>query len=181
MDEMEFDRTRKAIGLEKLDNQSRRDMLGKFTSAGGEVKKERSLHEETGPQAGSGSGAMLPSQLAREQIRLEAERRAKMRVRLVEEDRRAGSFLARFFLKLRCRLQGLSPFGAAEVLPGFMSRLNLNLKRALMECHILGRELFSMEGSVANQILKELDQKHPLYAELISRAALMYGTSVRCT
>ncbi len=184
MDEMEFDRTRKAIGADGLDANSRRDMMDRLKKAGGEVRSERALRQETpaqpggrGRPAGGGPGTdkKMPSDLARERLRQESEARAQARRSLLDAEKEATSFMARFSIKLRCRLGGLTPFGRDVVYPRFMSRLNLDAKRAVMECNILARDLFSSNAETGRAIIKELDKKQPLYVELIERGAELYN------
>lgn len=196
MDEFEFDRTRKAIKTGDMSDGDRRDMLNKFTGAGGSVQKERSLKKEEpstsrggrggGGAGGSGGGGRggrggglddgpkLPSQIARDQARAEGERAARLRKMREDEEAAASNFFARFSIKLGCRLGGLTPYGQDMVNPGFMSRVNLEAKRALMECSIMGNDLFMSNPKTAKIIVKELDEKNPLYVELIERAAQMY-------
>lgn len=180
MDEMEFDRTRKAIRAENLDLNSRRDMLKRLKDAGGEVKQERALggEPEAGGRGGAGRGTSdrkMPSDLAREKLRLEGEARAKARRSLQEAEREATSFFARFSIKLKCRMAGITPFGRAVVYPRFMSRLNLDAKRAVMECNILARDLFATNAEIGRALIKELDKRQPLYVELIERASELYN------
>lgn len=181
---MEFDRTRKAIGSEKLDEKARQEALNKLKEAGGQVlresaKKQPPAHGQRPRQENelprrSGDDIPLPSQLAREKQREENERLQSMR-RAAEEERRAAvSFLARFGIKFRCRMAGLTPFGEDMVKPMFFSRINLDAKRALMECNILGNELLLSNPALADEIIAELDKRNPIYVELIDRAAKLY-------
>ncbi len=182
---MEFDKTRKAIRSEDLDNESRRDMMNKFTSAGGQVLNEKALRKEepsgggrggSGGRRGVGVGEepKMPSQIAREKARAEGEKQAAMRKQMADMEKDATSFFARVGLKLRCRQAGLTPFGANLVMPRFMSKLNLDTKRAIMECNIMGNDLFMTNSATARAIISELDKKSPLYVELIERATDIY-------
>ena len=185
MDEMEFDKTRKAIDAKNLDKGSRRDMLDKFTSAGGKVLNEHAVNKPA-PDEGKGRGGRraggdggvdvkMPSELARERNRAENEKRAKMAKLLLEAEKEATSFMSRFSIKLKCRLAGLTPFGADMVTPRFMSKLNLDCKRAIMECNILANDLFSNNPKVARTLVRELDKRQPLYVEMLERASKLYS------
>ncbi len=190
---MEFDRTRKAIGAEQLGSKDRKELMQKLAGAGGEVLSERALQKQreaaAGGASGSGSGrgggagagggrggvdVRLPSQLARERMLEEGERAAQIRRLREQEEKAATSFFARLGLKIRCKMRGLAPYGADMVMPRFLSRLNLDAKRAIMECQILGNDLFLSNRKTAVTIVKELDQKNPLLAELLQRAADLY-------
>ena len=184
MDEMEFDRTRKAIRSDNLDQAARRSMIDRLKEAGGEVKNERALRPDPPPgsggrgRPGAGGGGpdrKMPSDLARERLRQESETRAQARRSMMEAEQEATSFMARIGIKIRCRLSGLTPFGRSLVYPRFMSRLNLDAKRAVMECNILAKDLFASNAEIGRTIIKELDKKQPLYVELIERAADLYN------
>ena len=189
MDKMEFDKTRKAINVEKLKETDRREMLDKFHEAGGKVLNEKSLakppavSDESGQkkssQGGTGSSdTKLPSELAREKHRKEAEIIARARIDKERQGIEARSFGARFMIKLKCRLKGLTPFASDMVTPRFMSVINLDLKRAVMECHILANDLFGNDPKTAARILQALDEKHPLMAELLDRASDLYDRNL---
>lgn len=186
MDKMEFDRTRKAIKADKLKDKDRREMLEKLSDAGGQVMKERAVHPVTGePEKGEKGRsekkyempgeARLPSEIARERSREEQDRQAMIRKYREQMEREASSFTARLIVKLKCALKGIAPFGRNVVRPEFMSLLNLDLKRAVMECHIMGNDLLASDPNIAKKIVKELDQRQPIYAELIERASTLYN------
>lgn len=180
---MEFDRTRKAIKAGELGQSDRKDLMSKLQGAGGQVLSEKALREQAAAKAkadqgkgkGTGGGdAKTPSQLAKEKGRIEAERQALLRKHRAAMEADATSFFARLSIKLSCKLKGLTPFRQNYVLPGFMSKLNLDLKRALMECNILGNELLANNKELARAIVKELDHKNPLYVEIIEKATKLY-------
>jgi len=191
MDEMEFDRTRKSIGANDLDQDARKSMLNKFTGAGGKVLSEKALRQQEeqrrraaagggqgaagkGGGAAGGSDVKLPSELAREKNRADADRLAQLRKLREAEEREATGFMARLSIKFRCALSGLTPFGSSMVKPGFLSRLNLEGKRALMECSIMSNDIFMSNPQTARVLIKELDEKNPLLVELIERAGALY-------
>ncbi|MCE9597778.1 MAG: hypothetical protein K8S54_07410 [Spirochaetia bacterium] len=187
MDEMQFDRTRRAIGTDKLDEKDRQQLMQKFTSKGGQVVDERSVKKDQGKGSGGKGapaeadrkirqiqGARLPSQLARDQKFSEADQAQKIRRIRQEEEREASSFFARFFVKLTGKMKGVAPFGNDRALPEFLSRLNLDARRAVMECNILSMDLFTTNPEIGRQVLKELDAKNPLYVEILDRAGKLY-------
>lgn len=184
MDEMEFDKTRKAIRADALQSDARKEMMDKLSSAGGKVLNEKSVQKPDPEKGSGGSGGKggggrgvdvkLPSEIAREQRRLEMERLGNQKRARESEEREATSFVARFLIKLKCRLAGITFFGQDMVTPRFMSQLNLDAKRALMEAHILGNDLFMSNPEVARNIIKELDRVNPLYVESIERATALY-------
>ena len=181
MDEMEFDRTRKAIGAQNLGSQDRKKMLDQLKGSGGQVLGERAVKKEEperersqGRSGGSGEGSRLPSEIARENRRKEMEAQARLRKELESEEKAATSFFARMGIKLRCMFMGLTPYGQDMVKPSFFSLINLEGKRALMECNILGNELLFSEPAVSKEVRKDLSRSGPLYVEVLERASKLY-------
>jgi len=181
MDQMEFDRTRKAIDVKRLKEDDRKEMLQKLHEAGGEILPERSVNQESGnPEKDESRGVKsrdsvkLPSELAREQNRLEQERKALRRKIIQDLENSASSAMSRFFIRLKCKLKGIASFNGHSVNTGFMSKLNLDLKQAVMECHIIGNDLFASNPEITKEIIKQLDQQFPIYAELIERGTALY-------
>lgn len=183
MDEMEFDRTRKAIGSDALEEEERKRLLGAFTARGGKVLDEKALKKQQAEERRSGkmpsgegrtsvSGTKLPSELHREQRARELERQALERKRKEAMLREASGFFARLGIKFRCSIAGLTPFGSATVQPSALSFFSLELRKALIECNIIGNELLVNDADLARSLKKEL--KNPFYIELINRARLLY-------
>jgi hypothetical protein len=184
MDEMEFDRTRKAIGSDALDEEERKRLLNTFTSGGGKILNEKAVKRQQ-PEArrsdkaapsqvksASVSEVKLPSELRKEQRARELERQELERRRKDAMRREASSFLARLSIKLRCAIAGLTPFGSSMVQPSAMSFFSLEMRRALIECNILGNELLVNDPELARNIKQEL--KNPFYVDLINRVRLLY-------
>ncbi|MCB1168958.1 MAG: hypothetical protein KDK25_01420 [Leptospiraceae bacterium] len=182
MDEMEFDRTRKAIGAQNLGDQDRKKLLDTFKGSGGQVLGEKALQKEEARRersrgnsgGGGGEGARLPSEVARENRRKELEAQARLKKELESEEKAATSFFARMGIKFRCMLMGLTPYGQDMVKPSFFSLINLEGKRALMECNILGNELLFSDPAVAREVRKELARSGNVYLEVMERAAKLY-------
>lgn len=186
MDEMEFDQTRKAIRIKGLDAGDRKKMLEKFTSAGGRILKEKSLPQEgTDEKSGrkrekksykyDSPEIKLPSQLDRERMRAESERLAALRSERYLTEREATGLLSRLIIKIKCRFAGIASFSQNMVMTSFMSRLNLELKRAVMECNLLGNDLFLNNPATGKKICAALDSIQPIFIELIGRAARLYN------
>ncbi|MBR32653.1 MAG: hypothetical protein CMN77_15220 [Spirochaetaceae bacterium] len=182
MDEMEFDRTRKAIGAQNLGAQDRKKMLDQLKGSGGQVLGERAVRKEEPERersrgrssGGSGEGTRMPSEIARENRKKELEAQARLRKELEAEEKAASGFFARVGIKMRCMFMGLTPYGQDMVKPSFFSLINLEGKRALMECNILGNELLFSEPAVSKEVRKELSRSGPLYVEVLERASKLY-------
>lgn len=177
---MEFDRTRRAIGSEQIQEEDRRRLLDTFTQAGGRVLDEKALRRQqeearrkaTGEKGRTGDAIKLPSEIKREQKQREMERMALDRRHRDILMREASGFIARFSVKLRCYMAGLTPFARGMVLPSALSFFSLDFRRALIECNIIGNELLMNEPEVARAVRKEL--KNPLLVEIINRARQLY-------
>ena len=182
MDEMEFDRTRKAIGAQNMGAQDRKKMLDQFKGSGGQVLGERALKKEEPERdrsrgrssGGGGDGTRMPSEIARENRKKELEAQARLRKELEAEEKAASGFFARMGIKMRCMFMGLTPYGQDMVKPSFFSLINLEGKRALMECNILGNELLFTEPAVSKEVRKELSRSGPIYVEILERASKLY-------
>ncbi len=179
---MEFDRTRKAIGAQNLGAQDRKKMLDQLKGSGGQVLGERAVRKEEPERersrgrssGGSGEGTRMPSEIARENRKKELEAQARLRKELEAEEKAASGFFARVGIKMRCMFMGLTPYGQDMVKPSFFSLINLEGKRALMECNILGNELLFSEPAVSKEVRKELSRSGPLYVEVLERASKLY-------
>lgn len=193
----EFDQTRAAIGANELDNAERKEMLERFKSAGGQVLREKSLAEKqedarraaearSGGAGGAasrpaGGGAALPevklpSELRREQARDEADRAQRARAEYEKALKKLKGPGARFMVKLRCFLAGITPFAGNVIKPGFVQFLNLELKQALIEFNLIGNDLFLQRPSIGKKIMHNLDAKNPLLMETLEYAHHMYNS-----
>ena len=179
---MEFDRTRKAIGAQNLGDKDRKKMLDQLRGSGGQILNERSIKQpdderpsrKRGGGGAGGDGPRLPSDVARENRRKELEAQNRLKKELEAEEKAATGFFARMGIKFRCMLMGLTPYGQDMVKPSFFSLLNLEGKRALMECNILGSELLFSDPAVAREVRKSLGRSGQLYIELLERASKLY-------
>ncbi len=192
----EFDDTRAAIGANELDMAERKEMLERFKSAGGQVLREKSLAEKeaearraaearSGGAGGvssrtAGGGSLpevkLPSELRREQAREEAERAQRARAEYEKALKKLKGPGARFMVKLRCFLAGVTPFAGKVIKPGFVQFLNLELKQALIEFNLIGNDLFLQRPSIGKKIMQSLDAKNPLLMETLEYAHHMYNS-----
>ena len=188
----EFDDTRAAIRADDLDKNERKEMLEKFKSVGGQVMRERSVTDS--PQSGkSGSGKSdsgsrgvgggvienkLPSEMLRDKQRQEAEKVQRSRAEYEKALKKLSGAGARFMIRLRCFLAGLTPFSKPEIKPGFMAFLNLEVKQALVEFNLLGNDLFVQRPTIGKKIMHSLDAKNPLMMETLEFAHRMYNSEI---
>jgi hypothetical protein len=191
----EFDDTRSAIGANELDQAERKKMLERFKSAGGQVLREKSLAEKQeearraaevraarpgAARAGVGGAPLpevkLPSELRREQAREEAERAQRARAEYEKALKKLKGPGARFMIKLRCFLAGVTPLSGKVIKPGFVQFLNLELKQALIEFNLICNDLFLQRPSIGKKIMQSLDAKNPLLMETLEYAHHMYNS-----
>ena len=184
--EFEFDDTRKAIGAEDLDDSERKAMLNKFKDAGGEVLSERELRHQqnaqaegsTPPRRGSGGGDFVeiktPSQMARKKRKAEADKKARIQDEWQKVRKKISRPGAKFFIKLRCALKGLTSFSSNAVKPKFISFLALEVKTALTNFNFMGNELFLKDPAVSQKIIKSLDDKNTILMEVLETAHMFY-------
>ncbi|MBV6494106.1 MAG: hypothetical protein LDLANPLL_02132 [Turneriella sp.] len=191
--EYEFDKTRSAIRANELDSSERKEMLERFKSAGGQVLKEKSLSEKQadarraqearvgGVSSRSVAGGAiqetkLPSELRREREREEAEKIQRTRQEYEKALKKISGPGARFMIRLRCFMGGITPFGGKFLKPSFVHFLNLELKQALIEFNLIGNDLFLQRPSIGKKILHNLDAKNPLLMETLEYAHHAYNS-----
>lgn len=172
MDEFEFDKTRKAIGADELDEEERKKLFQRFREKGGKVLREnivkKNLENIKSPKIITEK--KLPSQIYREEKIKEAEKLAKEKIKKEYILKKATSPAAIFSLKLQLWLKGIVYFNKDQIKPSFMSFLNLEFKKSILECNILTTEFLSDPKFI--EIFKK--SYTPLYLELLKRVYLFY-------
>ncbi|TGN18603.1 hypothetical protein [Leptospira idonii] len=188
----EFDNTKRAIGVGKLDDSARKDMFNKFVSAGGEVIKEKPEPKEDeskknrpdpkirqstvsrgggndGRSRGQGSGSSSRERDSK------AGSDSKSNVDLkAEYEKEISNFMARFSVKLKCWMGRVTPFGSSDLNPGFMHELSTKAKQALIECHYSGNEILG-NPTHSPTLSANLDKINPLLVELIAMTQKLYN------
>ncbi|MDH5718666.1 MAG: hypothetical protein OEZ22_13660 [Spirochaetia bacterium] len=174
----EFDDTRDAIGSDHLTQDERKAMFDKFKSSGGQVVNEKLLREQNQEAAlkKRGSGQMSERETFRQKKREEALKKAQAREHWEKTEKKLKSAPAKFFIKLRCWMSGLSPFSKPEVKPEVMSFLSVDVKQALVEFNLLGNDLFFRRPEVGKKIVKILDSRNSLFMEILERAHSLYNS-----
>ncbi len=184
--EYEFDRTRNAIGADRIDDSERRTMLEKFKSAGGQVLSEKELRrqqaEKESLSKGRGGSAskrpMLPSEIEREKRRKEAARKDAQSKDAERAVKNYSGFFTVLFIKLRAAMNGVAPFGGKEVNPAFMSALAIDLKQALVELNLVGNDLFLQNPAIGKKIVVALDSTNPLLMETLEYSHRLYNAEL---
>lgn len=181
MDEFEFDRTRKAIGVHKLEEEEKKKLLQKFQEKGGKILQERAVKKEDTnryvyTEKTSGQQRRETGFLERERDFRESKTQDRITEKIDEKTKKeellkkASSPLAIFFLKLQLWLKGIIHFQSEIIKPSYMSFLNLEFKKAILETNILATELLSDP-----KFLEEFKKKfQPFLLEILKRMYLIY-------
>lgn len=187
----DFDNTKRAIGVGKLDDSQRKDMFNKFKSAGGEVIKEKppakeeeskrtrpepkvrqsSVSRGTGEdnrgnnRGGAGSGYSSKQDPGAQKSQLDSK---------AQFEKEISSFSARFSIKLKCWLARVTSFGSSDLTPKFMHDFSIRAKQALIELQYSGNELLANQ-QYSPQLSKALDRINPLLVELLAMGQKLYN------
>jgi hypothetical protein len=190
----EFDKTKKAIGLNSIDDSLRKDMLEKFKSAGGKIVKDKPAAEDQPkkdrPQpktrqsvtsrtefdrssSGSGrGGSSSGSNRSSQSDSKSSSPRATVDSSQAYE-KEISSFAAKFAVKLKCWFARVTPFGAPEITPACMGIFARDLRSALMEFQMVGNELLT-NSAYSPKITKALDQVNPVFIEVLALGHKLY-------
>ncbi|MCW7490120.1 hypothetical protein [Leptospira meyeri] len=182
----DFDNTKRAIGVGKLDDSARKDMFNKFVNAGGEIIKEKQPPKEDdtkksrpepkvrqstvsrgGDDSRSGSRGNNQSKSDSGNTKSQADSKAQY-------EKEISSFSARFGIKLKCWLARVTSFGSSDLTPKFMHDFSMRAKQALIELQYSGNELLANQ-QYSPQLSKALDKINPLLVELLAMGQKLYN------
>jgi len=181
----DYDRTKGNIGADDLDTKDRKDLLDKFKDSGGQIIKEFDSTAAGSAKKGSAGGkgtlsrpskVKMPSEIAREEARLESEKVALRRQAEKEAEKSISNFFSKIKLQLKCSFGGVSNYGSANAKAKIIRQIIENGRRAAMEFNILGSDLFHSDPKIAKTIQKELDKENFLYMELLERGHEIYNS-----
>ncbi|TGL10497.1 hypothetical protein [Leptospira meyeri] len=182
----DFDNTKRAIGVGKLDDSARKDMFNKFVNAGGEIIKEKQPPKEDdtkksrpepkvrqstvsrgGDDSRSGSRGNNQNKSDSGNTKSQADSKAQY-------EKEISSFSARFGIKLKCWLARVTSFGSSDLTPKFMHDFSMRAKQALIELQYSGNELLANQ-QYSPQLSKALDKINPLLVELLAMGQKLYN------
>jgi len=188
----EFDNTKRAIGVRKLDDSARKEMFNKFVSAGGEIIKEKPDPKEEenkkskpepkvrsstvsrgGPDDSRSRNRSGGGGQSRDGDSRGGESRSSNDAKL-EYEKEISSFMARFTVKLKCWMGRVTPFGSPDLNPSFMHEFSTRAKQALIECNYSANEILANQ-SHSPAVSAALDKINPLLVELIAMAQKLYN------
>lgn len=185
----QLDKTKKAIGVDAIDEKARQDMFKKFQDAGGQVIRDKEeednssssssrpsrapLNRGGGGGRSSSSGSRGSRSKSTSNTQGNSAALTKSGAAIKEPD--IGSFLNRMIIKFKCWANNITPFNQPNLLPQFMSELNLELRSAIMDFKIVSSELLA-NPALSPKIAKNLDKVSPIYIELIARAGKVFDS-----
>lgn len=182
----DFDNTKRAIGVGKLDDSARKDMFNKFVSAGGEIVKEKQPQKEDDTKKGRPEPKVRQSTVSRggedsrsgsrggNQNKSDSGSARSQADSKAQYEKEISSFSARFGIKLKCWLARVTPFGSSDLTPKFMHDFSIRAKQALIELQYSGNELLANQ-QYSPQLSKALDKINPLLVELLAMGQKLYN------
>jgi hypothetical protein len=183
-----IDKTKENIGVDNLEESSKKELFNKFVEAGGEVIKENrkkgftdfdrekqrkhrqriDAHREKLQSQKTDKPPKKPERSVTKGIGEVPKRKKPNRVIL---------FFEKFYIRLRLYFTGVTDFSAIYLKSKFLNRFNIEYNPSLMEMQILYMDIFKGNQQRANLILNKLDEIRLLYYELIEKIAGIYDRS----
>jgi hypothetical protein len=181
-----IDKTKKSIGLNKIEEKDRQEIFKKFLDAGGQVIKEDTNSKDElkpkQPSATKSSKAPISRDRKKPTIQRSPLKQANDFIPPQNDpsprvyENQYSSFWSRFFLKLKSWSSKVTFFGDPILKPEFLSELNLELKESLLIFNMSSRDILG-NPDVYQQIITELSKESSLYPELIIRGGKLLDYS----
>ena len=178
----QIDKTKKSIGINKIEEKDRQEIFKKFVDAGGQVIKEDSSKKEDTKNVKSGKTPISRSPIARDRKSKTQGNDSKnlknnpdsskndqspsLDINIHENN--YSSFLSIFFLKFKSWSAKVSEFSSPILTPDFLSQLNLELKESLLNFNLAAKEILG-NPEIYQGMVVELTKESPFYPELIIR------------
>ncbi|MBN2158015.1 MAG: hypothetical protein JW807_01375 [Spirochaetes bacterium] len=182
MDKSRIDKTKHNIGVQKLDEKTRKNLFEKFVEGGGKVIDEKTLRrniaisrEKQKELSRRDLKAERNKRIAREQQSSD-ERRVYRNVKADEQSDISAFALMLWKLKIRIKMKflGITGLGGYFFSGRFFKKFNNAYKPALMDIQILFLEIFRKNPAVGRNITAKLDDIKPLYYELIEMVGNLF-------
>ncbi|EMY13809.1 hypothetical protein LEP1GSC043_2256 [Leptospira weilii str. Ecochallenge] len=188
----EFDKTKRSIGVNNLDDKARKEMFNKFQSAGGKVVSEKDKKKEEaesgrqpnirqgqrgqvgGKNSSSRGGTSSRSGMGGGSVGGGSKGPSPRDRKALEDE--MGNFINRLSVRVKCWLGRVTGFSSPDLLPTFLSDFNLYGKKSLLELNFVGNDILG-NPTYAGKIAKELDAQNPIYIELLGRMHKLYDNS----
>jgi hypothetical protein len=180
-----IDKTKKSIGINKIEEKDRQEIFKKFLDAGGQVIKEDSNSKDD-QKTKQPTSKPSKTPIARDRKKSSIQRSPQKPIDnndIVQNDpspriyeNQYSSFWSRFFLKLKAWSSKVTHFGDPTLKPEFLSELNLELKESLLIFNMSSRDILGTP-EVYQQVITELSKESSLYPELIIRGGKLLDYS----
>ncbi len=181
-----IDKTKKTIGINKIDEKDRQEIFKKFVDAGGQVIKEDTNSKEDPRSKTTAKSPKTP--IARDRQSSRSSSRSSIKIPQGETnlpsadpnpkiyENQYSSFWSRFFLKVKSWSSKVTQYGDPILKPEFLSELNLELKESLLIFNMSSRDILG-NPEVYPQVISEMNKESTLYAELILRGGKLLDYS----
>jgi hypothetical protein len=169
-----LDKTKKKIGLDKMDDRSRKAMFQKFVDGGGKVIDEdqkdpsskKKIIDRSSPLVG-GTKGKSPSE-TNLNLRIPTFR---------EEEGDMDSFIARLSVQFKCWVGGVSSFSSSpSILPKGLTAIHLDGRESIMALQGAATELLGSR-SFGDKVTRDLDFISPIHIELILICKKIFDSS----
>ncbi|HPQ52252.1 MAG TPA: hypothetical protein PK253_03315 [Spirochaetota bacterium] len=180
--------TKDKLGLQNIDDKTKKDLFNKFVQAGGQVVQEKKksglsdfdrekqmnyrkkieTHRSTiqekrpAPQGRTSQAGSRP-----------AARRPSPAVQ-ASSLAESGNFLDRMSIRFRLYFMGIADFFNPAFKKTFIERFNTDYKSALLEAQMVYLDIFKQNPTAGKVIITQLDKARPLYFETIEMIANVY-------
>jgi hypothetical protein len=173
-----IDKTKKSIGINKIEEKDRQEIFKKFLDAGGQVIKEDSSNKDDQKPKQTSVSKPTKAPIARDRKKSTIQRSPQKTTNdsnpiQIDPNPRVyenqySSFWSRFFLKMKAWSSKVTHFGDPILKPEFLSELNLELKESLLIFNMASRDILG-NPEVYPQVVTELSKESTFYPELIIR------------
>jgi hypothetical protein len=193
---MDFDKIQKRVGIDKLDDRTRKELFEKFQKAGGQVITNRSrrvryIQGTKPPSSISRRSSKLPKttmptkttekeapkftkgeknkQEAAKKQEKEAEKQS------YEKELKA-TFIDKINIYTKCVLMNVTTLSGNYITNSFRKAILTEFKEAILNLQLIYKEIFPSKQRLTPTIIKHLDDRTPIYYEVITHFANIYSS-----
>lgn len=183
--------TKDKLGLNNIDDKTKKDLFNKFVQAGGQVVQEKKKsglsdfdrekqmnyrkkienHRSTIQDKRPMPQGRTPQSGSRPPVRRPS---ASVQTSSIPE---SGNFFDRITIRFRLYFMGITDFFNPAFKKTFIERFNTEYKSALLEIQMVYLDIFKQNPAVGKAIINQLDKARPLYYETIEMISGLYDRS----
>jgi hypothetical protein len=172
-----IDKTKEKLGLDKLEENEKKEIFNKFVKAGGKViddkQKRRVLAIDREKQKQFREKIDSRKMPAKPQSRPQFQSSARSSGS--QDSASLSGFFARFKIRLKLRFMKIAKSGGFYFHRKFFKRFYESYRTALIELQLLYLEMFKKNISVGNSAINKLDSIKVLYYELLEMTGELYS------